>query len=331
MGHRRLLPGLHDLLANPEVEAVSVTTWPTAHAGPVIAAAEAGKHILCEKPIATTLEDADAMVAAAEQAGVKFAMGYQPRFGNVWPTVKRLLDEGRLRPAMGINIDRARPLLPPRALVPAEGARRRRHPDGLGHLHRLLHQLAAGTGRARLRHEARPSARRSWSATTLLTDIDVEDTVAATLRFKNGAIGHLVHLPGRCRPATARPVSTAPTARSCMRSGIEGIGVYTTRVDDPDYLHGLAAASGRRAAARRTMHYRKLAHLVDAVLDDTPLVHDRRRRPRCPGTGPGDLPIGRNRRSRSTCRCRATRSRSRRRRRSREWTDSVVCALPGTR
>jgi len=54
-----------DVIANPEVEAVIVTSWPTAHAGPVIAAAEAGKHILCEKPIATTLEDADAMVTAA--------------------------------------------------------------------------------------------------------------------------------------------------------------------------------------------------------------------------------------------------------------------------
>ena len=92
----------HDLLADPEVEAVSVTTWPTAHAGPVIAAAEAGKHILCEKPIATTLEDADAMVAAAERAGVKFTMGYQPRFGDIWPTVKRLIDEGLIgRPAWG--------------------------------------------------------------------------------------------------------------------------------------------------------------------------------------------------------------------------------------
>src|SRR5262245_2040208 len=64
-----------DLLAHPDVEAVSVTTWPGAHAEPVIAAAEAGKHIMCEKPIATTLEEADAMVAAAERARVKFCMG----------------------------------------------------------------------------------------------------------------------------------------------------------------------------------------------------------------------------------------------------------------
>ena len=83
-----------DLLANPEVEVVSVTTPPSAHAEPVIAAARAGKHMLCEKPIATTLEEADAMVDAAEKAGVKFAMGYQHRFGTELPLLKRLLDEG---------------------------------------------------------------------------------------------------------------------------------------------------------------------------------------------------------------------------------------------
>ena len=56
----------HELLANPEVEMVCVTTWAAAHAEPVIAAAQAGKHIMCEKPIAISLADADAMVDAAK-------------------------------------------------------------------------------------------------------------------------------------------------------------------------------------------------------------------------------------------------------------------------
>src|SRR5262245_34129378 len=93
----------HDVIAHPEVEAVIVTTWPTAHAAPVIATAEAGKHVLCEKPIATTMEDADAMVAAADRAGVKFAMGYQPQFGRVWPAVKKLVDEGVCGRIMGMS------------------------------------------------------------------------------------------------------------------------------------------------------------------------------------------------------------------------------------
>ena len=85
-----------ELLANPAVEAVCVTTWPLAHAAAAIDAAQAGKHILCEKPIATTLADADAMVAAAERAGVKFTMGYQTRFGVVWPLIKQVIDDGLL-------------------------------------------------------------------------------------------------------------------------------------------------------------------------------------------------------------------------------------------
>ena len=93
-----------ELLANPDVEMVCVTTWPLAHARAVIDAAQAGKHILCEKPIATTLADADAMVAAAEQANVKFTMGYQTRFGVAWPLIKQVIDDGLLGRIMGVNI-----------------------------------------------------------------------------------------------------------------------------------------------------------------------------------------------------------------------------------
>ena len=142
-----------DLLANPEVEAVSVTTPPSAHAEPVIAAARAGKHVLCEKPIAMTLEEADAMVDAAEKAGVKFAMGYQHRFGTELPLVEAASRRGRRRAPDGDDPGGCWALEPPGALVFAKAVRGRGSPDGLGHLHGPHDPVADGPGGHRLRDE----------------------------------------------------------------------------------------------------------------------------------------------------------------------------------
>ena len=57
------------LLADPEIEAVSVCAANHAHAEISIAALKAGKHVLCEKPMAVTLEECEAMVAAAKESG----------------------------------------------------------------------------------------------------------------------------------------------------------------------------------------------------------------------------------------------------------------------
>jgi len=81
-----------ELLARDDVEAVSITTPVFAHAEPALAAMRAGKHVLCEKPIARTLAEADAMVEASRQAGVLFTMGYQSRFSRLWETSKRILE-----------------------------------------------------------------------------------------------------------------------------------------------------------------------------------------------------------------------------------------------
>ncbi len=99
---------------------------------------------MCEKPIATKLEDADAMVVeAAEQAGVKFTMGYQHRFGTLWPAVKNLLDEGVIGRVLGMSTIAVGPLGAWCPLVLAQRPGRRRHADGLGYLHGPFPALAA--------------------------------------------------------------------------------------------------------------------------------------------------------------------------------------------
>ena len=82
------------LAACPEVEAVSVCTWNAAHAQCAIAALNAGKHVLCEKPMAMTVEEAEAMQAAAEKNNRLLMIGFVRRFGNDCAIMKDFIDNG---------------------------------------------------------------------------------------------------------------------------------------------------------------------------------------------------------------------------------------------
>lgn len=70
------------LLADPAVDAVAITSVAAAHAGLVVAAAEAGKAVFCEKPMALSLEDADRAIEAARAAGVALQVGFNRRFAK---------------------------------------------------------------------------------------------------------------------------------------------------------------------------------------------------------------------------------------------------------
>ena len=67
------------LLRNPDIQAVSIATPDFAHKEIAVAAAQAGKHILCEKPLATTVDEAQAIVDAAAQAGVTLMVDFHNR------------------------------------------------------------------------------------------------------------------------------------------------------------------------------------------------------------------------------------------------------------
>jgi len=79
-----------------EVDMVDICLPTQLHAEAVIAAAKSGKHILTEKPIALTLEDADKMSRAASDAGVKFTVGFGLRFSTRMMKFAQLVREGAL-------------------------------------------------------------------------------------------------------------------------------------------------------------------------------------------------------------------------------------------
>ena len=85
-----------ELIANPSVKAVFVTSPTSTHRDVVIAAAEARKAIFCEKPIALTLEDTDQMIAALDRAQVMFQAGFMRRFDNGYVAAKKQIEAGAI-------------------------------------------------------------------------------------------------------------------------------------------------------------------------------------------------------------------------------------------
>lgn len=78
-GARRHTTRLDDILSDPAIHAVSIATPDHAHRAVAVACAEAGKHILVEKPLATTVDDAEAIVAAAARAGITLMVDFHNR------------------------------------------------------------------------------------------------------------------------------------------------------------------------------------------------------------------------------------------------------------
>jgi predicted dehydrogenase len=101
------IPGVdarvEDLLARPEVDAVSICTPNSSHAPAAIAAARAAKHILCEKPLALTLADADAMLAEARRAGIIHMVNFTKRPFPGIAQLKALLEAGELGEVLQIE------------------------------------------------------------------------------------------------------------------------------------------------------------------------------------------------------------------------------------
>lgn len=92
-----------DLLAHPDLHGVIVATPTHTHSEVVIAAAEAGKQIFCEKPTALTLAETDKMLAAVEKAGVILQVGFMRRFDDGCATAKRKIDAGEIGQPVAIR------------------------------------------------------------------------------------------------------------------------------------------------------------------------------------------------------------------------------------
>ncbi len=84
----------HDLLSNPRIQGVIVASPTSTHRDVVIAAAQAGKAIFCEKPLALTLAETDEIAAAVQKAGVPLQVGFMRRFDAAYAAAKEKIEAG---------------------------------------------------------------------------------------------------------------------------------------------------------------------------------------------------------------------------------------------
>ncbi len=87
---------LKEMLAQPGITAVSVCSYPHQHAEHAIAAAQAGKHLIIEKPLGLSWKDCQAISAAVTRAKVKTCICFECRFSNQFLTTKAVIDQGLL-------------------------------------------------------------------------------------------------------------------------------------------------------------------------------------------------------------------------------------------
>jgi len=100
---------VEEMLAGAELDMVDICIPTYLHRGPVEAAAAAGKHILCEKPMAMDPADCDAMIAATGKAGVKFMVGHVIRFWPEYAVIKQILDSGKYGAIKWVSATRVSP------------------------------------------------------------------------------------------------------------------------------------------------------------------------------------------------------------------------------
>lgn len=132
-GAARAYDSYEAMVANPEVQAVFIATPNALHVGPTIAAARAGKHVLCEKPLALTVADANTMIEACARAGVTLGIGLHLRFEPFYQRLRTLIQGGAIGRCVEVSLQRCSP--PGHVPHDPDNWRRKRALAGLGVLY----------------------------------------------------------------------------------------------------------------------------------------------------------------------------------------------------
>ncbi len=111
----------HAILDRPDIEAVVICSSTDTHASIIKEAAQAGKHIFCEKPIALDLSSIDRALNAVARAGVKLQLGFNRRFDASYRRVRQAVEQGETGRLQQLHIISRDPAPPPIEYIPGSG------------------------------------------------------------------------------------------------------------------------------------------------------------------------------------------------------------------
>jgi 1,5-anhydro-D-fructose reductase (1,5-anhydro-D-mannitol-forming) len=94
-----------DMLRNPDVQVVAIHTPNHLHTEEAVAAARAGKHVFCDKPMATSVADAERIVRECDKAGVKLGVNFHNRFMPCFIETKRIIDSGEIGKVLLVQLE----------------------------------------------------------------------------------------------------------------------------------------------------------------------------------------------------------------------------------
>ena len=171
---------LADLLDDPEIDAVYISTTNELHRDQALAAAKAGKHILCEKPLALSLDDARAMIAAAKAAGVVLATNHHLRNAATHRAMREAIKAGRIGTPLSARVFHA-VYLPPHL----QGWRLDKPEAGGGV---ILDITVHDADTLRFVLDDNPVEAIAFSQAGGMGQAGLEDAVMGVLRFQNGVI-----------------------------------------------------------------------------------------------------------------------------------------------
>jgi 1,5-anhydro-D-fructose reductase (1,5-anhydro-D-mannitol-forming) len=171
---------LDDLVNDPAIDAVYISTTNELHRDQALAAAKAGKHILCEKPLAMSLDDARAMVQAAEDAGVVLATNHHLRNAATHRAMREAIKAGRIGTPLAARVFHA-VYLPPHL----QGWRLDKPEAGGGV---ILDITVHDADTLRFVLDSNPVEAIAFSQAGGMGKAGLEDAVMGVLRFQNGVI-----------------------------------------------------------------------------------------------------------------------------------------------
>jgi predicted dehydrogenase len=180
---RHAFSDFRDLLALPGIDAVSICTPNVAHHAPTLAAAAAGIHVLCEKPISLSLVEADEMIAACQEAGVVLQVDHHLRSNPAVQRTRRMIEAGELGRVTFVRLRQAHDWSGAAEVPP--GFRTQALAGGGTLLDNGCHLFDLA------RHLGGPVREVFCRTATLKFEIELEDIATVSLLFESGALGQI--------------------------------------------------------------------------------------------------------------------------------------------